>query len=601
MNIIGKLSSLSLLCLGIAGCQSNIGYSSTVDIADYLLGNILKLNIGDSGCLDNQCSNSNKSIKTTIAIQDALQESSRKVDILSQAKKFTVEIGKKSVIPGKDFAGKGSGVIIKKEGNQYYVLTNNHVVDVVGEYVALLRSERPGELGEKSKLEIVERFPEKDLALLTFNSQQDYTVAAVGANANQLLQGSEVYVFGWPVNDRRDSLQLAEGKITNTRIGEGYNFTYQISDSGDKVEPGMSGGAVLNQNGQLLGIHQGLTGQIGDDQGILITAISNFLPLPSINLLRTLTGHSKAICVEGCLAIASDGQTIYSGAMDGSVGRWNLATGQDEIISTNHYEPIWSIALSSDGQTLASGSWDKKVKLLNGSEDLTEHLHKVYSLAISPDGDLILSGSGNDEVGTIVGCRVRRDVCGPLGEHQSRVTSLAISADGKTLISAGDDGRIKAWDLVKGKLINQFRRYTRQVDNQFGVWSVAIAPDGNTVITGNADGTMRVCYLSNFQCDRPQQIHQESVSSVAISGNGQILVTGSWDKTVKVWHFPSLSLIGTLREHSGKVNSVAISADGETIASGSHDTTIKVWQVNLPKSSPTPTSSTEPPEKPLLW
>ncbi len=497
MNIIGKLSSLSLLCLGIVVCQSNIAYSSTVEIADYLPGNILKLNRRDSGCLDNQCSNSNKSRKTTIA----LQESSRKVDILSQAKKFTVEIGKKSVIPGKNFAGKGSGVIIKKEGNQYYVLTNNHVVDVAGEYVALLRSERPGELGEKSKLEIVERFPEKDLALLTFNSQQDYTVAAVGANANQLLQGSEVYVFGWPVNDRRDSLQLAEGKITNTRIGEGYNFTYQISDSGDKVEPGMSGGAVLNQNGQLLGIHQGLNDeQIGDGQGILITAISNFLPLPSINLLRTLTGHSEPICVEGCLAMASDGQTIYSGAMDGSVGRWNLATGQGGIISNNHYGPIWSIALSSNGPTLASGSWDKKVKLLNGSEDLIEHSHKVYSLAISPDGDLILSGSGNDEVGTIVGCSVRRDVCQTLGEHQSRVTSLAISADGKTLISAGDDGRIKAWDLVKGKLINQFPPYISQGAN--GVWSVAMAPDGNTVITGNQDGTMRLCYLSNFQCDR---------------------------------------------------------------------------------------------------
>ena len=130
---------------------------------------------------------------------------------------------------------------------------------------------------------------------------------------------------------------------------------------------------------------------------------------------------------------------------------------------------------------------------------------------------------------------------------------------------------------------------------------MAIAPDGDTVITGNADDKMRVCYLSNFQCDDPQPIHQESVSSVAISGNGKILVTGSWDKTVKVWHFPSLSLIGTLREHSGKVNSVAISADGETIASGSHDTTIKVWQVNLPKSISTSNSPTESPEKPLLW
>jgi hypothetical protein len=58
----------------------------------------------------------------------------------------------------------------------------------------------------------------------------------------------------------------------------GDNLTYQPTEPGEDVYKGMSGGAVLNEAGQLVGIHVGLTKVGGDGEGVLISTFLQMVP-----------------------------------------------------------------------------------------------------------------------------------------------------------------------------------------------------------------------------------------------------------------------------------------------------------------------------------
>src|SRR5262245_53674717 len=73
-------------------------------------------------------------------------------------------------------------------------------------------------------------------------------------------------------------------------------------------------------------------------------------------LSKTLAGHNAQ--VRGLL-FAPDGKTLFSGALDGTIKRWDTARGKGTPLAGHRDEPrgpgVFSMALSADGKTLASG------------------------------------------------------------------------------------------------------------------------------------------------------------------------------------------------------------------------------------------------------
>ena len=190
---------------------------------------------------------------------------------------ITVEIVARSVVSGGDpFGSSGSGVIIGKEGSTYYVLSANHIFLYPNDYRVVVRSKKPGEDAEILKLEIIYRYPDADLAVFKFASVKQYKVAEIG-EASQLRKNSQVYVGGWPGVENREGFQFTPAKVTNPRAGD--FLTYEPTVSGEGVYPGMSGGAVLNEAGQLMGIHVGVTKKVdGDGKGVLVSTFLRDMP-----------------------------------------------------------------------------------------------------------------------------------------------------------------------------------------------------------------------------------------------------------------------------------------------------------------------------------
>jgi serine protease Do len=103
------------------------------------------------------------------------------------------------------------------------------------------------------------------LAILQFNSSQSYPVVEVDTR-HQLQLGETVIAAGFPnwqltaanqLTDTRpwgnQAFQLTQGKIgmlPSQVLAEGYQLGYT-----NEIKSGMSGGPVLNQQGQLIGIN----------------------------------------------------------------------------------------------------------------------------------------------------------------------------------------------------------------------------------------------------------------------------------------------------------------------------------------------------------
>ncbi|MDJ0578701.1 serine protease [Crocosphaera sp.] len=151
----------------------------------------------------------------------------------------------------------GSGVIIGKEGNTYTVLTNAHVINSKADNTIITND------GESYTAKVISEgnsLEGNDLAVLTFESVNSYQVATLAVNTN-LEENSTVYSVGFP--EETEQFYFTQGSIKKQAskpfIG-GYQIGYDI-----EVKSGMSGGALLNEKGELIGVNGLLQNPILDD------------------------------------------------------------------------------------------------------------------------------------------------------------------------------------------------------------------------------------------------------------------------------------------------------------------------------------------------
>jgi S1-C subfamily serine protease len=184
----------------------------------------------------------------------------------------SVEQVAQTIVVRIEGTSKGSGVIVDRQGTTYTVVTNAHVVKKSGTYIIVTPDRKCYAIESPA----VKQVPNRDLAILRFSSPIDYSIAKA-RNADRLQIGQNVYVSGWarPVEPLYSRVFIqTEGKLTelNSQLPQGYSLTYT-----NLVRVGMSGGPVLNREGQLLGIN-GLVRFADNSDNIVASgiAINNF-------------------------------------------------------------------------------------------------------------------------------------------------------------------------------------------------------------------------------------------------------------------------------------------------------------------------------------
>jgi Trypsin-like peptidase domain len=148
----------------------------------------------------------------------------------------------------------GSGILLQRQQDVYTVLTAKHVVK---SYENLTIKTSDGTIHKFLSGSIRKSGNNLDLAILKFRSSKNYSLVNIGTSKT-LQRGSTVYVAGFPsaVDETVIStglLNFTDGKVTGVAArgnDSGYSLIY-----GNQTLPGMSGGPVLNENGELVAIH----------------------------------------------------------------------------------------------------------------------------------------------------------------------------------------------------------------------------------------------------------------------------------------------------------------------------------------------------------
>ncbi|HEX7975588.1 MAG TPA: trypsin-like peptidase domain-containing protein [Anaerolineales bacterium] len=158
---------------------------------------------------------------------------------------------------GKEEDGLGSGVVIDDAGD---ILTSLHVVANVAQIQLTFAD------GTQSDAQVVTQQPENDIAVVRANTPPAKLIPATLGNPNAMQVGDEAYVVGNPLGLYSS---MSAGVIS------GFNRTFQTPNSGRQlkgliqidaaVNPGNSGGPLLNRYGEVIGIVTGIVNPTGQE------------------------------------------------------------------------------------------------------------------------------------------------------------------------------------------------------------------------------------------------------------------------------------------------------------------------------------------------
>jgi serine protease Do len=170
----------------------------------------------------------------------------------------------------------GSGVIVSQDG---LILTNNHVIDKASEIRVKLAD------GREFKGTLVGADPRSDVAVIRLEGKPTGLQVLALADSDRLRLGEVVLAIGSPFGL---SQSVSMGIVSAKGRADVHIADYEDFIQTDAaVNPGNSGGALVNLRGELVGINTAIASSTGGSQGIGFAIPSNMARPIMESLLKT--------------------------------------------------------------------------------------------------------------------------------------------------------------------------------------------------------------------------------------------------------------------------------------------------------------------------
>ena len=247
--------------------------------------------------------------------------------------------------------GLGSGVIVRKDGRNVYVLTNAHVAGNADEINVVLYD------GREYEATIVGADERLDLALVEFETNDDVPIAVLG-NSDSIYVGDWALAVGNPYGfESTVTAGIISAVSREATPGMQISGFTNYIQTDAAINPGNSGGALVNLAGEIIGINTWIASQSGGSVGIGFAipiniarrAVEDFISEGRVTYgwlgvsiqdpgPNTLPGVAEDLGIEGMegslvINVYTDSPAAKSGIQPGD---FIIEVGDTEIEDSNH-------------------------------------------------------------------------------------------------------------------------------------------------------------------------------------------------------------------------------------------------------------------------
>lgn len=325
--------------------------------------------------------------------------------------------------------------------------------------------------------------------------------------------------------------------------------------------------------------------------------------VPTGTLLTPPGGHINSIS-----SAALAGKEILTSSTDGTVIRWDAATGKElgtlplrspqggygsgTVTSTVFLSPDGTRALANDGSGLAV------FDLPAGSQQfvIPTDYNRDNRGAFTPDGAKVVQVISSYDAKKNPSRVVVWDVAAAkkLGEVDLpglTQVNAALSPDGKTLVTAGSRPEEKGesefvvtgWDLATGKKRGEYKE-----EGGYGTPAVVATADNKTAVAlSPKNGPIVVDFVAGSKVRALDLGGKQAGGFLAVSTDGKQVAVATRQgfganagAPVVVFEADSGKVKKTISGGTGNLNALVFSPDGKLLVTGFYDTTALVWDIS---------------------
>jgi len=375
----------------------------------------------------------------------------------------------------------GSGIIVSSDG---YIVTNNHVIDNAQKIEVTLNDKRTYEA------RLIGRDPSYDLAVLKIDEQ--HLPAVAYGNSDDARIGQWVLAVGNPFNlTSTVTAGIISAKARNINIidnnpSAGVNAVESFIQTDAAVNPGNSGGALVNTRGELIGINTAIASQTGNYAGYAFAVPSN--------LAKKVVSDLIAF---GAVQRAYLGVTIRD--IDSKLAK-------EKNISSS--EGVYVNSINEGGSADAAGvkEGDVITKIDNAPVNSVPELQEQVS-RFRPGDKMSLTVKRGDKEAVLAVVLKNKDNNTKVVERESMEVTKALGATFETVsdeekaklgISNGlkvtklEAGKLKSAGIKEGFIITSIDK--KQVNSKEELKSVLENKKGGILIEGTYANGMRAYY-----------------------------------------------------------------------------------------------------------
>src|SRR6478735_3168217 len=219
-------------------------------------------------------------------------------DMFGDDDPFFQFLGGRRIYTITDQRASGSGVVMNADG---YIITNNHVVDGASEINVTLSNHK------SYKATVIGADPNTDLAVIKIDAT-NLPYMALG-NSDDVKLGQWVLAVGYPLNlDVTVTAGIVSAKARSIGINKSDRAIESFIQTDAAVNPGNSGGALINTEGELIGINSAIASPTGSYAGYSYAIPVNIVK-KAVNDLIKFGAVQRAYM--GITMGEKDGQGVY--------------------------------------------------------------------------------------------------------------------------------------------------------------------------------------------------------------------------------------------------------------------------------------------------